>query len=71
MYTADTYDEDYEVFDIMKQWVRECSHDHHECNNEIPSILPARLVFIGAGEIRLVSTANWTSNPAYMTLSYR
>jgi len=57
--------------DLAKSWLNACISTHACCNSKSADDfqLPARLLDVGEGTIKLVETKDWETRPRYATLS--
>ncbi|KAJ9425796.1 heterokaryon incompatibility protein-domain-containing protein [Fusarium oxysporum] len=60
------------IFDMIRDWLRQCQADHQECRDDSPTHIPTRLVDVGtldSSTVHLIETGNGFHAP-YLTLSH-
>ncbi|KAK3648345.1 hypothetical protein LTR56_007462 [Elasticomyces elasticus] len=55
-------------FDLYQSWVQNCSLEHQQCPANVVSTLPTRVLYVGAGSLRLMKSQGRKGE--YATLSY-
>ena len=60
-------------FNLIKNWVEQCSRNHKKCRSESRSWYPTRLLHLNqrTGKVKLILTKSQPPKGQYMTLSHR
>ena len=58
--------------ELAKRWLQTCSKNHNSCKGYENNRMPTRLLALGEGVLRLVTTTGWDTayRPQYATLSH-